>query len=120
MYTGEGVATVTLAELRAAHPTLFYGQTWYEREPFIDREGVPFDCPLFAISARVGGQTIHAADLAATYVLRPDLALWRLFIWTDDVDTHGNRIYVAGVGQYGCEGFQIHRALNPQAWWVMT
>lgn len=110
---------MTLAEIRAAYPALFYGQEWFNGSQFMNRVGIPFDGPLFLVSARVGGVETYAADLAATYVRKPDSLIWRSFLWTDDFDDHGNRIYCAGLGQYGCEGFQIHRELTPTAWWVM-
>lgn len=115
---------MTLAEIRAAHPTLFYEhgrpQEWFRAEPFYtDRHAVSIPGPIFAVSAPLGAP-FYAADLARYYVDHPHLAIWRRFIWTADTDSCGNAIYVGGIGQYGCDGFQVHRKLEPDACWVVA
>lgn len=112
---------MTLAEIRAAHPDLFYRQDWFDGQSFMDAEPSEYwrDHPFDLTEVEYDRlHPIRAVDVAAAYMLRPTASMWKRFIWTDDVDRWGNRIYVAGVGQYGCDGFQIHRHLQPSAYWV--
>ena len=60
-----------------------------------------------------------ASALALLYVATPDDSLWRKFLWTQDKDDYGQRIYVGGVGMFGIEQFQIHRHLEINENWVM-
>lgn len=119
---------MTLLELRAAHPALFYRQEWYDAEPFALVPAEPMT-PHFRLTEvrdrfqlRQGTATtvrlIRAVDLAALYVTMPEDSRFRRFIWTDDIDRWGNRVYVGGVGMYGIPTFQVHRKLEPAAWWV--
>lgn len=119
---------MTLLELRAAHPHLFYmAQEWYDADVFANVPAEPMS-PNFRLSEvrdqfqlLAGSSTvklIRAVDLAALYVTMPDDSRWRRFIWTDDIDRWGNRCYVGGVGMYGIPTFQVHRDLRPAAWWV--
>jgi len=120
---------MNLLEVRDAHPSLFYlDQHWYEAEAFALVDGSALapefrlgETPrLYQLNGR--GETdirlIRAVDLALLYVANPLDTRWQCFIWTDDVDSWGNRVYVGGVGQYGIKAFQIHRKLEPAAWWV--
>lgn len=118
---------MTLLELRAAHPALFYRQEWYDVEPFVNVPAEPMTANFRLTEVRdqfqllAGSATIklvRAVDLAALYVTVPDDSRWRRFIWTDDIDRWGNRVYVGGVGMYGIPVFQVHRKLEPAAWWV--
>jgi hypothetical protein len=112
---------MTLREIRAAHPGLFYRQDWYEREAFMDRHpsGVlTRDFTVHPYRLHPFAQPIYAVDFAAVYVTCPDDPRWRHDLPTDDVDQYGNRVYVGSVGKNGCEGFQIHRVLTPQFCYV--
>ena len=118
---------MTLLELRAAHPSLFYlDQHWYEPEAFANVPAVEMNARWslaetrqpFPLLSNTDVRLIHAVDLAALYVTEPHESRWRRFIWTDDIDRWGNRVYVSGVGQYGVDAFQVHRKLEPAAWWV--
>lgn len=113
---------MTLAEIRAANPALFYqDQHWFENHSFMDIEQSEGFSGAFVLSPDdyPGRPLVRAVDIAALYVATPADTRWRSFIWTDDVDSFGNRVYVAGVGQFGIESFQIHRHIQPACWWVM-
>ena len=112
---------MTLTEIRAAYPSLFYAQSWFNGHEFMDREQeheIPRD---FAYGGHpLGSEStpVYAVDLAATYVADPHNERWsHKFFWTDDEDDDGNRIYVAGSDVFGCDGFQIHRLLLPDHRW---
>jgi len=114
---------MTFNDLIAAHPELFYAPyvAWYEREKFMDEEPVRELSPFLRLSDVPPSdvvQRIYAVELAALYVKHPDATVWGGFIWTDDTDRWGNRVYVGGVGMYGINAFQIHRDLRPFAQWV--
>jgi hypothetical protein len=109
---------VTLATLQDLYPALFYEQSWFDGEAFMATE--PDESfPRFE-PVPVDGQrrSVTSADLAWAYVQDPTASVWRRFLWTDDADQYGNRVYVGGVGEYGIEAFQIHRHLTPRAWFV--
>lgn len=109
---------MTLAEIRATYPDLFYAQEWFKAEPFMDTVAVQLP-PLLAWSYDYEPRLpVTAADLASAYVRDPMASIWRLFLWTDDHDSHGNRVYVGGVGVYGIQSFQIHRHLTPTCYYV--
>ena len=118
---------MTLVEIRRQYPELFYDQDWFDGHGFME---VPHDNrrlqPLFTTCEVPPGdplvprELVRAVDLAFYYTKEPEHSVWKKFLWTDDVDAWGSRIYVGGLGQYGCEGFQIHRHLQPACWWVRT
>ncbi len=123
---------MTLRELIQENPELFYRQEWYRDEAFMDVDLVSVDAvgAGFDTSAvdprttRIANREyvtpdVRAVALAALYLENPDQWVWREFLWTSDTDSHGNIVYVGGVGRYGCDGFQIHRHLvDPVALWV--
>lgn len=108
---------MTLRDLIAANPALFYPQSWYADEPFADTEPTGNLRGDFVVVTDKLAPEVRAADLAVFYVETPHDARWRRFIWTDDFDRYGNRVYVGGVGQYGIEAFQIHRHLTIDDRW---
>lgn len=114
---------MTLAEIRTTFPDLFYSHghpdEWFKDEPFMQSEPRAIS-PWFEATTVPPGSHVRAADLAALYVKNPEGSVWRRFLWTEDVDRYGNRVYVGGVGQYGIDAFQIHRKLEPEAYWVRT
>lgn len=111
---------MTLAEIRATFPDLFYEQNWFDGQAFMHIEPRPMSAWFWASEVPIDGQRpIRAVDLAALYVRDPERTVWRNFYWTDDIDHLGNRVYVSGVGKDDCPGFQIHRHLaNPEVYWV--
>ncbi len=114
---------MTLEGIRAAHSNLFYRGDWFDGQAFMQTQGSPRRISPTFTAGEVSGpgpKRIHAVDLAALYVNDPTASVWRRFLWTDDIDSYGNRIYVAGVGVYGCDGFQIHRQIAPPIYWVNT
>ncbi len=117
--------TVTIRALLAAHPALFYPQAWYTHEPFVYAALVmPVPPPLGRIDALIGdghivwrGQQalVPAVALVDAYVKAPTLAIWHDYLWTDDTDQHGQRIYVGGTANG--HGFEIHRHLHLTKRW---
>lgn len=111
---------MTLSEIVATFPDLFYRPEpcWWRGEAFTERDAAPMSSSFTLSEVPWERDPVRAADLVALYVRDPDDPRWRRFIWTDDIDSHGNRVYVGGVGMYGIETFQVHRKLEPSAWWV--
>jgi hypothetical protein len=108
---------MTLREMRAAYPHLFYKQDWFDGEAFMETEPsstLPDDeffsftvaprwwCPRWL-------SKYTAADIAHlwvhTYGTRP---MFDKYVWTCDKDSHGQRVYL---GQNG-KGLEIHRHLH--------
>lgn len=109
---------MTLAQLVKAYPSLFYVQSWYLEEPFIHKAPVALpEVAAWSYDAEPH-LPVSASDLAAAYVRDPMRTIWRHFLWTDDVDRWGQRVYVAGVGVYGINSFQVHRMLQPKCYFV--
>lgn len=111
---------MTLRELVAAHPDRFYPQTWYAGEAFIDTP-LPLDAPTtlpsviieqFAYLATIVPCRLEslplAVELAALYVAHPTAELWRRYLWCDDADSAGQRVYM-GVNNGRME---IHRHIH--------
>ncbi len=110
---------ITIRELRANHPDLFYSQDWFEDEAFMDTplskargsalpvgvqyEGIPPDQILWYMT-----DAPPAVLLVWLYVLNPDAKIWTRYLWTSSEDRHGQRVYV---GQNG-KGLEIHRHLH--------
>ncbi len=107
---------LTLIELMAAHPSLFYRQAWYAHEAFlralpnertprtpkkiIGRGAVPFSSKGLPL----------AVDLANAYVRDPLNPIWDDYIWTRDTDAQGQRVYVGGCANG--HAFEIHRHIH--------
>lgn len=114
---------MTLLDIVRAHPTLFYlnNRDWYRFEDFAltppTRQMTLHN--VWTATVPGEGQTpVRAVELADLYVRHPQASLFRSFLWTDDVDAWGNRVYVGGLGEFGIQTFQIHRRLEPNARWV--
>lgn len=106
---------MTLRELVAAHPDMFYAQTWYEREAFMDSHVPEAAAVLHAPLRFIPGKntdvfTYPTSTLCAAFVLDPKAPIWRHWIWTRDMDRHGQRVYV-GVGPDE-RGLELHRHLH--------
>lgn len=111
-----GSEAVTIREYRKRYRSLFYrNQTWFDGESFIDRETtfqtftapknvLPYSTPpdLDAVDLP------YAVDLIACYVMHPTSPVWLSYLWTADVDRHGQRIYI-GVNDGRME---IHRHIR--------
>lgn len=107
---------MTLTEVLADHPALFYRQTWYAHEPFmrtLANERFP-QSPTHLVRMgqlpRPSDNLPLAVDLAAAYVRDPLNEVWDNWVWCRDTDRHGQRIYIGGCA-YG-HGFQIHRHIH--------
>jgi len=104
---------MTLRELRAAHPSLFYAQDWFSDEPFMDvavpeigrDRRAPTGAERFTGRHR-GSEMPRAATFAQLYVADPKNPIWtKHYFWCADVDRLGQRVFV---GSNGC-GLEIHR-----------
>lgn len=101
---------MTLRELRAAHPGLFYRQDWFIGERFMERQAVPVPMPagwLMTPDPTIAPLLLSAATICALYVTAPDNPIWSKYLWTADLDHHGQRVYVGNNGK----GLEIHRHL---------
>lgn len=116
-------ANMTLTELRAAHPELFYRQDWFLRERFMGVYPATERPRLPRVGER-GTLPTHTAtlpravDLAHAFVRNPDAECWRLFWWCADCDSRGQRIYVGGVSDANGRKFEIHRHLTITDQWA--
>lgn len=114
---------VTLRRLLATKGGYFYPNTWYRDEAFLDRpllkplpQPVPTDLKIIRWD-QLKGQTLPSAVQCADLYLRyPDAAIWASYLWCDDKDANGQRIYV---GQNG-KGFEIHRHLHLTPRWMVA
>jgi hypothetical protein len=119
--------TATIRRLLAAFPALFYRQSWYENELFIDEtlpattHGQP---PHLARSLPYlphtpAAELVPAVELVWLYVRYPGAQIWNGYLWTASTDHAGQRVYVGGM-QNG-NGFEIHRHLHlTERWGIPT
>lgn len=123
---------MTLAELCAQHPDLFYPQSWYADEAFMHTP-LPHDAPVriptelrgagcvplvdvdSRYCQRAGTLLYPAVVLASLYVRRPQASIWKKYLWTSDRDHAGQRVYVGGT-RHG-HGLEIHRHLSIGSEW---
>ena len=105
---------MTLREMIAAYPDKFYaGQTWFDGEAFMEAEPewpdlmVPsgYIVPDPPTSSLPHEPVFSAADLAHHWLRCPGDCIWRLYLWTSDLDHLGQRVFV---GQ-NSQGLEIHR-----------
>lgn len=107
---------MTLRELMRTHRGLFYAQSWYAKEGFMDEPiALPSSSvlgpPCFVPGLMPNeGEGIPALHLATAYVLSARDPVWHHWLWTSDHDRFGQRIYV-GIGPEQ-RGFEIHRHLH--------
>ena len=100
---------MTLRELIAAHPAMFYRQSWFEGEAFVEREATDLPMPSGVATSDSGLLAVaSAATLAALYVRDPSHPCWKRYLWTTDLDRYGQRVYVGDNGL----GFEIHRHIH--------
>lgn len=106
---------MTLRALRVLHPELFHPtQDWFEGEAFMDAP-LPLDAH-HMLPTGVGSVMPRGLDddlpttleLALLYVEYPTAPIWRRYLWTDDTDRQGQRVYVGDNGR----GLEIHRHLH--------
>lgn len=109
---------MTLTELIAAHPGLFYrnNRDWYRPEAFM--RALPHDDPP-RIPVRVRTVSVlpsssrglpQAVDVASAYVLDPLNPVWDDYLLCRDRDAQGQQVYVAGCANG--HGFEIHRIID--------
>jgi hypothetical protein len=107
---------LTLTNIIRANPHLFYSQTWYEGEAFMEREAQPIETPSFSqwsfpyLFPQQQSQRVSAASLAWAYVRDPNAEVWNRYLWTDDQDSQAQRVYVGGKSNTG--KLEIHRHLS--------
>jgi hypothetical protein len=111
---------MTLRAVVASDPARFYPQTWYDREPFMDRDAYWLMTALERAAppfSHHGRPDVPAAALAWSYLRFPYDAVWQRYFWTSDADAKGQRVYVGGVSEAnGCR-FEIHRHLHLTDQW---
>lgn len=112
---------MTLREIIKENPDLFYSQSWYEDEPFMDTPmptnmmgGKSPDSLAYpgTVPENIGipialGELVPASWLARQYVQDPKNPIWDNYLWTSDKDRLGQRVYVGDNGK----GLEIHRHL---------
>ena len=116
---------LTIAAFRAKHIHLFLrNQDWFVNERFMDAR-VPtgdLSAPVEVVGAGVTpGRTHFAAgvplpslaELVGQYVQHPTALVWKRYLWTSDVDRHGQRVYIGDNGY----GLEIHRHLTITPRW---
>ena len=109
---------MTLTELVAAYPGLFYrnNRDWYRTEAFM--RALPLDAePRVPVRARAitavpktNRGLPQAVDIAHAYVLDPLNPVWDDYILCRDRDAQGQQVYVAGCANG--HGFEIHRIID--------
>ena len=117
---------MTLRELIKNNPDSFYAnQTWYADEPFMDNPvyypepvmpegvsniGIPPELIMWHME-----DAPPAAVLARLYIDNPTDPIWRRYLWTSDMDSLGQRVYVGDNGI----GLEIHRHLHLTDKWAV-
>jgi hypothetical protein len=107
---------LTLTNIISANPHLFYAQTWYNGEAFMEREATLIETPAFSqwsfpyLFPQQQSQRVSAASLAWAYVRDPNAEIWDKYLWTDDQDSQAQRVYVGGKSNTG--RFEIHRHIS--------
>lgn len=99
---------MTLRDLIRDNSALFYRQTWYAGEAFMQNEvnaSLAMPSGVVIDDARKAPET--AANLAYLYVQDPFAPIWRRYLWTSDKDSHGQQVFM-GVNNGQME---IHRHL---------
>lgn len=106
---------MTLRGILSSHPREFLSQTWYAGEAFLDYEGPPVPSSTRS-PIRVDTRhppthaVLHAVTLAELYLREPDNRVWHSYMWTADMDSQGQRVYVGGVSNTG--KFEVHRHIH--------
>lgn len=117
---------MNLLELRAAHPQMFYPQTWYNHELFARVDFTP-SAPLIPPRDIVGvsrglepstDKHLSTAILLAHHFIHdPHNPIWEYYLWCADTDARGQRVYVGGVSHENGRRFEIHRHLTITNQW---
>jgi hypothetical protein len=113
-----GEIPLTLTNIRRAYPKLFHrNQDWFEGEAFMDKIAEPIaSLPVFEqwsfpyLFPKQDCQRVSAASLAWLYVQNPDAEIWNQYLWTDDLDSQNQRVYIGGKSNTG--KLEIHRHIQ--------
>jgi hypothetical protein len=116
-------APLTLIELLAKHPGLFYlnNRDWFRDEGFmrvLPNEARPIAPTSVVKRGKVPTSSKGlplAVDLANAYVNDPTNTIWDAWLWCRDVDAIGQRIFLGGCALG--KGLQLHRHLAITAEW---
>lgn len=120
---------MTLTDLIARHPDLFYRQDWYRGEAFMHYNAPPnmivHDAANFGFRPCADPLSVMpreadlpmAVALAMSYVKEPGALLWRHYLWCRETDHLGQRIFVGGVSPENGMRFEIHRHLAITEQW---
>jgi len=110
---------MTIRDMIRDNPGLFYSQSWYDGEAFMDVE-LPEDSPTTLPTRRsyVGippelilwphTEVVPAVVLVHLFVGNHTAPIWDGYFWTSDTDHLGQRVYVGSNGK----GLEIHRHIN--------
>ncbi len=115
-------APVSLRELLARHPDMFYKQEWYLDEAFMDIALTPVPRMFSRLIPSKTADAVLPIDertdtvlLAELYTRFPDDPRWMKWMWTADTDRHGHDVWVgAPLGK----GFEIHRRFEIDHQWT--
>lgn len=107
---------MTIVEMLADRPKLFYPQQWYRGEAFTRM--LPGEVLHFAPSGGVfpgklppaNARLFHAVELLNAYLRSPQDPIWDRYLWTSDTDAAGQQIYIGGKSNTGA--IEIHRDIR--------
>lgn len=115
---------VTILSLREQFPKLFAAQTWFAEEPFASQLLLRRidDLPRYLSNpGRLPRRRCpRAVQLVELYTRTPTEPLWHRFLWCEDTDRWGQRVFVGGIGMergFLGTGFQIHRFVTFTSDW---
>lgn len=105
---------MTLRDLLREYPAMFYPQTWYADEPWLDTV-IDTTQPMPTTWVHTGAVTKDpvtylptAGQFAWHYVQDPTHIIWQMYLWCAECDAQRQRVYVGTNGH----GFEIHRHLH--------
>lgn len=110
---------MTLREMLREWPEIFYPQTWYLDEAFLDitlHPHRPVRPPTRVQTWSPASRPVylpHAVDLALAWKSNPLSACWSRYLWCIDRDQYGQQVYVGTNGR----GLEIHRHLALTSRW---
>ncbi len=92
-------SALTLRNLRAQYPHLFYPQSWFDNEPFMDTPAERIEFPSFMqwsypYHPAPYSKTATAASLCLLYVERPSDPIWEKYLWCADLDSRKQRVFI--------------------------
>ena len=117
------IGMMNLLELREAHPGKFYRQDWFVREAFmrtLPSDPLPYRPSKLVRLGQIPKSShglVSAVDLAHLFVVHPEDAIWSNYLWTADMDSNRQRVFVGGVTEANGRRFELHRHLSITMQW---